>query len=47
VLRNGFGWNVNPRVHPYRCEVTAEGAVQFVSLAGEPAPFMLPAPLAI
>jgi len=47
VLRHGFGWNVSPRVHPYRCEVTADGAVQFVSLAGEPAPFMPPAPLAI
>ena len=47
VLRHGFGWNVNPRVHPYRCEVTADGAVQFVSLEREPAPFMPPPPLAI
>ena len=47
VLRNGFGWNVDPRIHAYRCEVTAEGAVQFVRLAGEPGPYMPPPPLAI
>jgi hypothetical protein len=47
VLRGGFGWNVSPRIHPFRCEVTAEGAVQFVSLAGEPSPYMPPPPLAI
>ena len=47
LLRHGFGWNVNPRVHSYRCEIAADGAVQFVSLASEPAPFMPPPPLAI
>jgi hypothetical protein len=36
VIRNGFGWNVSPRMHPYRCEVTAAGAVQFVSLVRGP-----------
>lgn len=46
VLHNGFGWNVSPRVHPYRCEVTGTGAVQFVSLRSEPAPVLPPAPLA-
>ena len=47
VLRHGFGWNVSPRMHPFRCEVTAAGAVQFVSLASGPAAFMPPPPLAI
>jgi hypothetical protein len=47
VLRHGFGWNVSARVHPFRCEVTGTGAVQFVSLASEPAPFMPPPPLGI
>ena len=46
LLRNGFGWNVNPRVHSYRCEIAADATVQFVSLASEPAPFMPPPPLA-
>jgi hypothetical protein len=46
LLRHGFGWNVSPRVLPWRCEVTAENAVQFVSLASEPAPFMPAPPLA-
>lgn len=47
LLRYGFGWNVSPRMHPFRCEVTATGTVQFVSLASEPAPFLPPPPLAI
>ena len=47
ILRHGFGWNVSPRVHPFRCEITADRTVQFVSLASEPAPFMPPPPLAI
>ena len=43
-MRNGFGWNVDPRMHPFRCEVTAAGAVQFVSLERQPSP---PHPLAL
>ena len=47
VLRNGFGWNVNPRMHPFRCEVTAEGAVQFVSLRNDRVAVLPPHPLAV
>ena len=32
IVRNGFGWDVRPRIQAYRCEVTATGAVQFVAL---------------
>jgi len=46
VMRGGFGWNVSPRLHPWRCEVTAAGAVQFVSLRSEPGPVLPPFPLA-
>lgn len=47
VLHNGFGWNVNPRVRPFRCEVTASGAVQFVSLRTPTSSGLPPFPLAI
>jgi len=32
LLRRGFGWHKTARVHVWRCEVTAEGGVQFVNL---------------
>jgi len=32
VLRAGFGWGLDVRIHPYRCEVTADGRVQFARL---------------
>jgi hypothetical protein len=32
IILHGFGWQVNPRVLPFRCEVTAAGGIQFVSL---------------
>ncbi|HEU0052541.1 MAG TPA: hypothetical protein VFQ39_05165 [Longimicrobium sp.] len=32
IARDGFGWEVRPRIHAWRCEVTGAGAVQFVSL---------------
>lgn len=46
VVYHGFGWNLNPRVHPFRCEITGDGAVQFVSLRGLPAPVLPMFPLA-
>jgi hypothetical protein len=30
LVRNGFAPGVKVRLHPYRCEVTADGRVQFV-----------------
>jgi hypothetical protein len=33
ILRSGFGLGVKVRMHPYRCEVRADGRVQFVPLA--------------
>ena len=32
IVRDGFGWEVRPRIHAFRCEVTATGGVQFVPL---------------
>lgn len=47
VLRNGFGWNVSPRVHAFRCEVTGAAEVRFVELSAERSPVGRPHPLAI
>lgn len=33
ILRAGIAFDVKVRMHPYRCEVTADGRVQFVPLA--------------
>ncbi len=33
ILRGGIGFGITVRMHPYRCEVTANGRVQFVPLA--------------
>jgi hypothetical protein len=38
VLSGGFGWQRGVRVHAYRCEVTAEGDIQFVCLRNPTAP---------
>ena len=32
ILRQGFGWDVEARVHGFRCEITADLRVQFVPL---------------
>ena len=32
ILRNGFGWHLNPMVRAFRCEITGAGAVQFVEI---------------
>jgi hypothetical protein len=47
VIRNGFGWNVSPRIHAFRCEVTGRGGVQFVELDTRIAAVAPPVPLAM
>ena len=47
VIRNGFGWNVDPRIHAFRCEITGAGAVQFVELDTRIAAVAPPIPLAM
>ncbi|HET7234443.1 MAG TPA: hypothetical protein VFJ16_30800 [Longimicrobium sp.] len=47
MIRDGFGWNVNPRIHSFRCEITGRGAVQFVELDTRPASVPPPVPLSM
>jgi hypothetical protein len=47
LLRNGFGWNVDPLIHTFRCEITAGGGVAFVALEAQVSSPVTAHPLAL